>query len=140
MAIRYWILKSEPDEFSFATLVKEKKTLWTGIRNAMAQKNLREMGKGDLALFFHTGKERSVVGVAKIAGAAQPDPTAEAGESYQAVSIVPVRALAVPVTLAELKASKTLSQISSVKMGRLSVGAVTEAQFDGVLKLGKTTI
>lgn len=133
-----WLLKSEPGEYSFAKLTEEGKATWTGIRNFQARNNLRAMKAGELALFFHTGSEKAVVGVAKIAGEARPDPTAPKGEDWSAVEVAPVKALAEPVPLATLKAAPALKGMALVKQGRLSVSPVTKDEFAAVLKLGKT--
>jgi len=135
-----WLLKSEPGEYSFATLTRDGQTTWTGIRNFQARNNLRAMKAGELALFFHTGDEKAVVGVAKIAGAAKPDPTAPKGEDWSAVDVAPVQALAVPVTLATIKATAALKDMALVKQGRLSVSPVTKEELAAVLKLGKTKL
>lgn len=134
-----WIVKSEPTEYGFDHLEKDEETLWTGIRNFLARNNLRAMKKGEVVLFFHTGKEKAVVGVAKVAGAPVPDPTAP-GEDYSAIALKPFKRLAVPVTLATLKETAATKDISVVKMGRLSVGALTDAQLTAVLKLSKTKL
>lgn len=134
-----WIVKSEPTEYGFDHLEQDKQTLWTGIRNFLARNNLRAMEKGEVVLFFHTGKEKAVVGIAKVAGAPEPDPTAP-GEDYSAIALKPFKRLAVPVTLATLKSTAATKDISVVKMGRLSVGALTDAQLAAVLKLSKTKL
>ena len=133
--MNYWVIKSEPGEYGFAQLVKDKQTLWTGIRNFQARNNLRAMKKGDLLLYFHTGDEKAVVGVAKAAGAAVADPTAIEGD-WAAVMVKPVKALKTPVPLATLKTTKALAGMALLKQGRLSVSPVTKAEFDAVLKLG----
>jgi predicted RNA-binding protein with PUA-like domain len=124
-----WILKSEPSEYSFEQLVAEKRTAWTGIKNPLARKNLATMRAGDRALFYHTGNEKAVVGVAEILRAE--------GES---VDIGPLRALEKPVPLATLKAKAATRNISVVRMGRLSVGALSEAEWKAVLKLSGTSV
>src|SRR5690348_6728770 len=101
----FWIVKSEPEEYSFERLREEKRTLWTGIRNFAARNNLRAMKRGEQVLFFHTGKEKAAVGIAKVASEAQPDPTAPKGEDWAAVELSPVKPLATPVPLAALKAN-----------------------------------
>ena len=135
----YWIVKSEPTTYSFAMLQKEKRTAWTGVRNFTARNNLRAMAPGESVLFFHSGKDRAVVGVAKVLTAAAPDPTAK-GEDFSKVDLAPVKALVEPVTLAVLKADPDLQNVSVVKMGRLSVGALTAKEFAAILKLGKTKL
>ncbi len=133
----HWIVKSEPTEYSYAQLAKDKRTAWTGIRNFQARNNLRLMKPGELALFFHTGKEKAVVGIAKVLTAAQPDPTAD-GEDFSKVDLGPYRALEKPVPLAALKAQPSLEGLSILKQGRLSVGAVSDAEWKKILQLGAT--
>ena len=104
MALGHWLVKSEPSTYGWAHLVKEKRTLWTGVRNFTARNNLAAMKKGDLVLFYHSGEGKEVVGVAQVTAEAQPDTTAKAGEGWVAVELAPVKALATPVTLAAVKA------------------------------------
>ena len=139
MARAHWLFKSEPSEYSFARLVDERRTLWTGIRNYSARLHLRAAKPGDLVLFFHTGAEKAVVGVAKVLGGPVEDPTAP-GEDWTSVELGPVKALAAPVALAALKASPALRAMPMLKMGRLSVSPVSAAEFAAVLKLGKTKL
>jgi predicted RNA-binding protein with PUA-like domain len=134
----YWIVKSEPEEYSFERLCDERRTLWTGIRNFTARNNLRAMKSEELVLFFHTGKVKAAVGIAKVASPAQADPTAPKGEDWAAVELAPVKPLAQAVPLKTLKANARTKSISVVKMGRLSVGAVTKAEWAAVLKLSNT--
>src|SRR6266849_917145 len=98
---QYWVLKSEPSEYSFNQLQKEHKTLWSGIRNFEARNNLRAMQPGDLALYYHSGEGKNIVGIARIASDAKPDPTA-AGEDWSSVEVEPVSPLSRPVSLSEL--------------------------------------
>lgn len=135
-----WLLKSEPGEYSFAQLIEDGRTTWTGIRNFQARNNLRAMKAGELALVFHTGREKAVAGVARVAGEAKPDPTAPTGEDWSAVDLAPVQALAVPVTLATIKATPALKAMALVRQGRLSVSPVTKDELAAVLKLGKTKL
>lgn len=132
-----WLVKSEPSVYAFARLLDDRKTMWEGVRNFEARNNLRAMKKGETVLFFHTGKEKAVVGLAKVARAPEPDPTAP-GEDYSAIVLEAHKRLAVPVTLATLKATPATRDISVVKMGRLSVGALTDLQLSAVLTLAKT--
>ena len=134
-----WIVKSEPEDYAFSQLEKDKRTPWTGIRNFQARNNLRQMKAGDLALFFHTGKDKAVVGIAKVLTAPAPDPTAK-GEDFSFVELGPVKPLTEPVTLATLKATAATRDLSIVRQGRLSVGPVTKEQLAAVLKLSKTRL
>jgi len=135
MAKHYWLVKQEPDDYAWSSLVKDGRTAWTGIRNFQARNNLRAMEKGDLVLYYHSGKEKQVVGVARVAKAAYPDPTAKEGD-WSAVDLAPERSLPQPVSLASIKADPALADMPLVKQSRLSALPVTEAQFRRVLKLG----
>jgi predicted RNA-binding protein with PUA-like domain len=134
MAKNYWVVKQEPGSFSWATLVKDGRTDWTGVRNFQARKHLRSMKKGDAVLFYHSGDEKQIVGLARVEKEAYPDPTADEGD-WSAVDIVPVKALAKPVTLQQLKADKALKEMPLVRQSRLSVSPVTEEQFERILRL-----
>lgn len=132
----YWIVKSEPTEYGYEKLAKDGRTAWTGIRNYTARNNLRAMKAGELALFFHTGKDKAVVGIAKVLSEAEPDPTAK-GEDFSKVDLGPHQALARAVTLAELKAQPKLKGMSILKIGRLSVGAVSDAEYKTILAMAQ---
>ena len=131
-----WLVKSEPDSYSWSDLVRDKKTAWTGVRNFQARKNLQSMKKGDLVLFYHSVTDKAVVGVAKVVKEAYPDPTAKTGEGdWACVDLAPVKALKRPVTLDEIKADKALAEMKLVRQGRLSVTPVTASEFQKILKL-----
>lgn len=134
----YWLVKTEPEDFSWDNQVKKgaKGEVWTGVRNFTARKHLKEMKKGDRVFFYHTGDEKAVVGIAEILKEAQPDPTAGKDEPWIAVVLKAVEPLAKPVTLATIKAEKTLNDMALVKYGRLSVQPVTPAQWKAVCKMG----
>jgi predicted RNA-binding protein with PUA-like domain len=134
----YWLLKTEPDDFSWDDQVKKgaKGEVWTGVRNFTARTNLKDMKKGDRALFYHTGDEKQVVGVVEIVGEAHPDPTAAKGESWVAVDIRAVEPMPKPVTLAAVKAEAQLKDMALVKYSRLSVQPVTAEQWKLVCKMG----
>ncbi len=134
-----WLIKSEPTVYGYPQLVKDRRTAWTGIRNYQARNHLRAMKPGDLALYYHTGDEKQVVGVARVVSPPKPDETAP-GEDWTAVDVEPVRARAAPVTLAQLKASAALKDLALLKQGRLSVVPVTAVQFNAILQLGKTKL
>ncbi len=135
--MNYWLVKQEPEDYSWATFVKEGGTPWTGVRNFQARNNLRAMKKGDLVLFYHSVSEKQVAGIARVTKTAYPDPTADEGE-WSSVDLVPARPLARPVSLASIKADKTLKAIPLVKQSRLSVMALSEREFERILKLGGT--
>lgn len=133
----YWLLKTEPEEFSWGMLVAREREPWTGVRNATALKNLRAMAPGDLAFIYHTGDERQVVGIAQVALAAYPDPTA-ADDKFVAVDVTPVRALARPVTLAQIKADPAFAEWALVRQSRLSVMPVPDELWTRILTMGES--
>lgn len=139
MSVKHWLVKSEPNEYSYQRLVKEKRGMWDGVRNFEARNNLRAMSIGDLLLFYHSVNERAVVGVAKVTKEHYPDPTAKKGD-WSVVDVAPVKELTEPVTLATLKADPALAEMVVVRRSRLSVTRVTVPEFRRVLKLGKTTL
>jgi len=129
-----WLMKEEPNHYSFDDLVRDKKTSWTGVRNPLAQKHLRSIAKGDRIFFYHTGDEKSVVGIAKAGGAAYPDPADKDGKLY-AVDVVPVKKLKAPVTLKSIKAEKAFASFPLVRMARLSVMPVTDDEWERIEKM-----
>lgn len=131
----HWLVKSEPDTYSFAKLVTDRSTVWDGIRNFEARNNLRSMKKGDAVLFYHSGSDKQIVGIARVAKEAYADPK---DEEWSAVDIEAVRALEVPVALGDVKNHPALKKMAFVKKGRLSVSPVTKKEFDTVLVLAKT--
>jgi predicted RNA-binding protein with PUA-like domain len=134
MGKNYWLVKQEPGSFSWATLVKDGRTDWTGVRNFQARNHLRAMKKGDSVLFYHSGEEKQIVGLARVDKEAYPDRTADEGD-WSAVDIVPVKALKQPVTLQQIKADKPLKDLPLVRQSRLSVSPVSEAQFKRIMSL-----
>ena len=124
----HWLLKTEPSTYGWNDLTREKTAVWDGVSNPVALKNLAAMQPGDDALVYHTGSEKAVVGLARVTKAAYPDP--KAGDpKLLVVEIAPVRALARPVTLAEIKADREFADSPLVRQGRLSVVPLTTAQF-----------
>ncbi|HEX4996916.1 MAG TPA: EVE domain-containing protein [Terriglobia bacterium] len=123
-----WLIKEEPEHYSFDDLTRDGRTAWTGVRNPVAQKNLQAMRKGDRVFYYHTGKVKAVIGVARVAGAPYPDPEYPAGKFY-AVDIEPVKKLKSPVTLAAVKADKAFASFPLVRIGRLSVMPVTDEEW-----------
>jgi len=130
----YWLVKSEPDAYSWSDLVKEKKTSWTGVRNFKARNNLRSMRVGDEVLFYHSVTDKAVVGIAKVVRVAYPDRTAKEGD-WSTVDLAPVKQLRQPVSLEQIKAAARLKNISLVRQSRLSVHALTSAEFHEILSL-----
>jgi predicted RNA-binding protein with PUA-like domain len=134
MAENRWLFKEEPTHYSFDEFRKDGGTSWTGVKNPLAQKHLRSVAKGDLIFYYHTGDEKSVVGVMKAAGNAYPDPKDKTGRLH-AVDVVPVRKLARPVTLKEIKADPRFADFLLVRMSRLSVMPVSDAQWNAIESL-----
>jgi predicted RNA-binding protein with PUA-like domain len=128
----YWLLKTEPSTYSFADLVREKKTRWDGIKNPVAIRHLQSAKKGDRALVYHTGDEKAAIGEAEILGAAYPDPK---HDKLFVVDIAAGRALAKPVTLAQMKADAAFADSPLVKQGRLSFVPLTDAQWKRIFAL-----
>ena len=122
-----WLVKEEPENYSFAQFVKDGSTVWAGVRNPVAQRNLREMKKGDRVFFYHTGKEKAIVGTATVAVTAYPDPKAAGLVVVELAAGKPLRR---PVTLAEVKADKRFAEMPLVRIARLSVQPVTDEQWD----------
>jgi predicted RNA-binding protein with PUA-like domain len=123
-----WLFKEEPSNYSYDDLARDGKTSWTGVRNPLAQRNLRSVKKGDRIFFYHTGSEKAVVGIAKAAADAYPDPADKTGKLY-AVDVEPVKKLKQPVTLAAVKADKAFASFALVRMSRLSVMPVTDDEW-----------
>jgi predicted RNA-binding protein with PUA-like domain len=128
-------VKEEPENYPFPQFVKDGTTVWSGVRNPVAQRNLRAMKPGDKVFYYHTGKEKAVVGVAKVASAPRPDPQDQDGKLF-VVDLVPVRALARPVTLASVKAVKDFADFPLVRLPRLSVMPVTDEQWKWIEEEG----
>ena len=129
-----WLVKEEPTHYGFDELVKDKKAVWSGVRNALAQKHLRGIEKGDRVFYYHTGNEKAVVGVAKALSGPYPDPEDTSGK-YVAVDLAPVRRLPRPVTLAEIKAEPAFKDFPLVRIARLSVMPVTDAQWTRIERM-----
>lgn len=134
--MNYWLVKQEPESYSFETFQKEKKTDWTGVRNFTARNNLKAMKAGDKVFYYHSGDERAVVGLAKVTKTAFPDPTADEG-SWVAVELEAGKAVKNPVTLAAIKANKKLADMKLVKLSRLSVSPVTKDEWDEIMEMSK---
>jgi len=135
MPTRYWLVKQEPETYAWDQFVREGQTAWTGVRNFQARNHLRAMSPGDLVLYYHSGADKRIVGVASVALAAYPDPTATEG-NWVAVDLVPIEALPRPIPLAEVRAESRLCQTALIKQTRLSVLPLTRGQFRKLLTLG----
>ena len=132
--MNYWLLKTEPDTFSWDDLVRDKKTGWDGVRNFQARSHLKAIKKGDLAFVYHTGEEKSVVGIAKVTKENYPDPK---DNEWVAIEIAPVNKLKNPVGLAQIKADKRFTNMVLVKASRLSVQPVKKEEFDMIVALSE---
>lgn len=135
----HWLVKSEPDAYSWAQLVSDGGTFWDGVRNPQARNHLKAMSKGDLVLYYHSGNGKEVVGVARVTREHYPDPTARDAR-WVVVDLKPVRALAEPVKLAQIKAEPSLGEIALVRQSRLSVMPLHKRAFDKILRLGRTRL
>lgn len=133
-APNHWLVKQEPDAYSWDRFVKDGGTAWTGVRNFQARNNLKAMRKGDRVLYYHSATGKEVVGVAAVTRHAYPDPTAKSGD-WVAVDLKPVKPLAAPVTLARIKKTPDLEEMALVRNSRLSVMPVTEEEYDTILSI-----
>lgn len=133
----FWLIKSEPFKYSWDQFVKDKQTFWDGVRNYQARNNLRAMKKGDLALWYHSNEGLEIVGIAKVVTEAYQDPTTEE-TAWVVVDFKPVKKLKKPVSLATVKADKRLANMALVKVQRLSVQPVTDAEWDIIMELSET--
>ena len=131
---QYWLVKQEPETYSWSDFVREGGTNWTGVRNFQARNNLRAMRKGDAVLFYHSVSDKAVVGIAQVAREAFPDPTAKEGD-WSAVELKPVKALRKPVTLEQIKAEPKLREIVLLRNSRLSVQPLGKAEFELICRL-----
>jgi predicted RNA-binding protein with PUA-like domain len=132
----YWLVKSEPDAFSWEQQVANKVEPWTGVRNHMAKNNLKAMKKGDLAFFYHSNIGKEIVGIVKVAREAYPDPSAESGD-WVCVDMQAVQPVPAPVSLATIKADPRFVDLALVKFSRLSVAPVSAAHWQLLCDLGK---
>jgi predicted RNA-binding protein with PUA-like domain len=133
-----WLVKEEPEHYGYDQLEGDRKTVWAGVRNPLAQKHLRSIRRGDRIFYYHTGKEKAVVAIAKAASDAYDDPGDESGK-LAVVDIVPERKLARPVTLAEIKADKAFASFALVRMARLSVMPVTDDEWSRIEALSRSS-
>jgi predicted RNA-binding protein with PUA-like domain len=131
-----WLFKTEPSVYSYPQLVKDKKTIWDGVANNLALKNLKDIKKGELIFIYHTGDERQAVGIARALGGAYPDPSKK-DPKLLVVDIEPVKALPRPVTLAEVKADKKLANFDLVRNSRLSIMKVSDEQWEIMAGMAK---
>ncbi|MBS4064957.1 MAG: EVE domain-containing protein [Chitinophagaceae bacterium] len=130
----HWLIKSEPFKYSWDQFVKDKQTFWDGVRNYAARNNLKAMKKGDELFFYHSNEGLEIVGIAKVVKEAYQDPTTDEA-AWVVVDVKPVRKLKKPVSLAQMKADKRLANMDLLRLGRLSVGKVTDEEWKVVLEL-----
>jgi len=133
----FWLVKSEPDVFSWETFLLESGTIWDGVRNYQARNYLAQMQLGDLVLFYHSRKQKAVVGLAHVVETAFPDPSALIGEKWVAVKLNPVKALAKPISLEDIKKEPDLKNILLLKQSRLSVMPLQQGEFDCILSMSE---
>lgn len=134
--MKFWLVKQEPEKYSFDDLIKDKKTIWDGVRNYLARNNLRGMKTGDRVLFYHSVSEKAVVGVAEVTKEAFPDPSDDTGK-WSVVEIKAIEQLKNPVTLEVIKNEKSLQEIALIKQSRLSVMSLTKKEFEKILDKSK---
>ena len=127
-----WLFKEEPTHYSYDSFVKDKQTVWSGVKNPLAQKHLRSVKKGDRIFYYHTGDEKSVVGIARALGDAYADPQDTTGKQ-SVVDVAPVKKLAQPVTLASIKADAAFKTFPLVRISRLSVMPVSDDEWDAII-------
>lgn len=135
--MNYWVVKSEPETYSWSQFAKEGKTAWTGVRNFAARLHLRAMKRGDAVFFYHSGEEKSAVGLARVEKEFYADPTTKEGD-WSCVDLKAEKPLAKSITLAQIKADKILKEMVLAKQSRLSVSPVTRLQFERLLQLAET--
>jgi predicted RNA-binding protein with PUA-like domain len=135
--MNYWLVKQEPEAYSWSAFMKDGKTSWTGVRNFAARLNLRGMKKGDLVFYYHSNTGKEIVGIARVEKEAYPDPTATEGD-WSCVDLVAVKPLKNPVGLDTLKADKILKEMKLIKISRLSVSPVTKEEYGRILEVSGT--
>jgi predicted RNA-binding protein with PUA-like domain len=133
--MQYWLVKSEPEKYSWEKFIRDGRTFWDGVRNYTARNNMKAMTEGDLVLFYHSNEGKEVVGIAKVVKEAYQDPTTD-DPAWVVVELSPVEALKKPVTLASIKADPSLKDIQLVRLGRLSVVSLKPEEFDRVVEMG----
>lgn len=137
MAHAYWLLKTEPETYSFSQLLKDRRTNWNDVRNFQARNFLKEIKKGDSAVIYHSGGEKAAVGIAECVREGYPDIDADDGKEWVQIDIAPVGALSNPVTLATMKATAALADMKLIRQTQLSVMPITKKHFDTLVALSK---
>jgi predicted RNA-binding protein with PUA-like domain len=130
----FWLVKQEPGSYSWSDFIAEGQTAWTGVRNYAARNNLRKMRKGDEVLFYHSGDDKAVVGIARVTRQAYPDPTAKEGD-WSAVDLAPVKSLRRSVSLREIKDNRRLKDILLIRQSRLSAMPLAKPEFREIVKM-----
>ena len=136
--MNYWLLKTEPETFSWNDLIKQGTSIWDGVRNFQARNNLRKMKVGDIAFFYHSGKNPTIVGLTEIIKEHYPDPTAKGGD-WSVVEVKPIRQLQRPITLHEIKQLQALQNMTLVNSSRLSVQPVLREEYNIIMKAEKNS-
>ncbi len=136
MAKQYWLVKQEPEAYSWNDFVKDGRTAWTGVRNFQARNNLRAMKKGDAVFYYHSVSDKQVMGVAQVVKEAYADPTSKEGD-WVCVDLAPDKPLKNPVTLEQIKGDKLLKNIKLVRQSRLSVMPLSKEEFERIKELGR---
>jgi len=131
-----WLVKEEPDHYGYDQLERDRKTVWAGVRNPLAQKHLRAIRKGDRIFYYHTGRQKAIVAVARAVSDAYPDPQERAG-TLHVVDLAPEKKLPSPVTLAAIKADRAFASFALVRMSRLSVMPVSDAEWARILEMSR---
>ncbi len=134
--MNYWLIKTEPGDYSWSDMLKDKRTYWDGVRNYQARNNLKSMKKGDLCLFYHSVNEKSVVGVVKVVREFYQDPTID-DDRWVVVDVAPEYALQNPVSLQDVKSDERLNMMALVKNTRLSVQPVRKEEFEIIIGKGQ---
>lgn len=134
--MNHWLVKQEPSAYSWEDFQRDGKTSWTGVRNFQARNHLRSMAPGDRVLFYHSVTGKAVVGIAEVARAAYPDPTAPHGD-WSCVDLIPLKPLKRPVTLEQIKSTPSLAQVGLLRQSRLSVMPLTKPEYSAILNLAK---
>lgn len=137
--MKHWLVKSEPFKYSWDDLLKDKSTMWDGVRNYAARNNLKEMKRGDLVLFYHSNEGLEIVGIAEVSKEYYPDPTTTE-DAWVVVDLKPKASLKKAVSLAALKADERFATLELIRLSRLSVSKVTPTEFKEILKMGNTKI
>ena len=132
---KFWLVKQEPSAYSWANFVRDKTTSWTGVRNFTARNNLRAMAKGDRVFYYHSVTDKAVFGIAEVVQTAFPDPTAKEGD-WSAVELAAREPLGKPVTLEAIKTNPKLKEMALLRLSRLSVQPVSEAEFREIVRMG----